>query len=73
MLWYNVRISFDATPIHLSISLSILPSLVNMSPRYYNSITRGKDLFLNQGEQFTIFQQRTMTLDLQKMNYINYK
>ncbi|MEQ2308988.1 hypothetical protein AMECASPLE_034007 [Ameca splendens] len=35
--WYSVPITAAAAPIHLSISRSILPSLVNKTPRYLNS------------------------------------
>ncbi|KAI3357200.1 hypothetical protein L3Q82_015658 [Scortum barcoo] len=36
---YTGRITADAAPIHLSISRSIFPSLVNKTPRYLNSST----------------------------------
>ncbi|TWW60987.1 hypothetical protein D4764_05G0010770 [Takifugu flavidus] len=51
----RVRITADATPIHLSISCSILPSLVNNTPRYLNSSTWIKDLLLDPEKALHLF------------------
>ncbi|KAF7644026.1 hypothetical protein LDENG_00229360 [Lucifuga dentata] len=53
MVRYSVRRTSDAAPICLSISHSILPSLVNKTPRYLNSSVWGSDSSLTWREQST--------------------
>ncbi|KAF7653075.1 hypothetical protein LDENG_00087680 [Lucifuga dentata] len=43
MVRYSVRRTSDAAPIRLSISRSILPSLMNKTPRYLNSSVWGRN------------------------------
>lgn len=52
LVWYNIHITADTAPNHLSISHSVLPSVMNMIPGYLNSMV-----------QSTMFRQRNMPLD----------
>ena len=63
--WYNDGITAAAAPIRLSVSRSILPSLMNKTPRYFNSTTWGRSSPPTQREQATFFQSRTMASDLE--------
>ena len=60
----RVRITADAAPIRLAISRSILPSLVNKTPRYLNSSTWGRISSPTRRVHSTLFRLRTMDLDL---------
>ncbi|KAL3987830.1 uromodulin [Sarotherodon galilaeus] len=62
---YSVRITAAAAPIHLSISRSLLPSLVNKIVRYLNSSTWGRNSSLTQSEHSTLFRLRIMASDLE--------
>ncbi|KAF7652092.1 hypothetical protein LDENG_00101960 [Lucifuga dentata] len=53
MVRYSIRRTSVAAPIHLSISRSILPSLVNKTPRYLNFFVWGSDSPLTWREQST--------------------
>ncbi|TWW69276.1 hypothetical protein D4764_18G0000820 [Takifugu flavidus] len=64
----RVHITADAAPIHLSISCSILPSLVNKTPRY--SSTQGRISSLTRRRHSTFFQFRPMALDLEVLIFI---
>ncbi|KAF7642090.1 hypothetical protein LDENG_00264890, partial [Lucifuga dentata] len=64
-VWYSVHRTSDAAPNHLSISYSILPSLVNKTPRCLNSSVWGSDSPLTWREQSTFFLQSIMVSDLE--------
>ncbi|XP_060894277.1 uncharacterized protein LOC132974322 [Labrus mixtus] len=70
MVRHNACITAEAEPIRLSISRSILPSLVNKTPRYLNSSTWGKDSLPTRRAQSTYFRQRTMASDLEVLTLI---
>ena len=67
----SVLITVDKAPIHLSITRSKLPSLVNKIPRYLNSSTWGRDSSRTQREHSTLFWLRTMTSDLEDLTFIS--
>ena len=58
----RVRITADTTLIHLSAPRSILSLLVNKTPRYLKSSTRGKILSLTWRRYSTIFRLRTIDI-----------
>ncbi|XP_075935590.1 WD repeat-containing protein 91 isoform X1 [Anarhichas minor] len=62
---YNARSNADAATNRLSISRSILPSLMNKIPRYFDSLALGSDSLPTQRVQSIIFRQRTMVSDLE--------
>ncbi|TWW73494.1 hypothetical protein D4764_15G0008880 [Takifugu flavidus] len=66
----RVLITADAAPIRLSIFCSILPSLVNKTPRYLNSSTWGRISSLTRRRHSTYFQLRTMASDLEVLIFI---
>ena len=61
----RVRITADAAPICPSIYRSILPSLVNKTPRYLNSSTWGRISSPTRRRQSTFFRPRTTASDLE--------
>uniref|UniRef100_A0A8C4X7D6 HTH CENPB-type domain-containing protein n=1 Tax=Erpetoichthys calabaricus TaxID=27687 RepID=A0A8C4X7D6_ERPCA len=61
----SARITADAAPIRLSISRSILPSLVNKTPRYLNSSTWGRISLPTLRGHSTLFRLRTIVSDLE--------
>lgn len=71
MAWCNVSITADTTPICLSISRSIFPSLVNKTQRYVNSLAQGSNSFLIRREKSTVFHQRATTSDLRVLTLLS--
>ena len=59
----------DEAPIHLSISYSNLPSLVNKISRYLNFSAWGRDLSPKPGKTFHHFRLRTMASDLEELTF----
>ncbi len=64
---YIDRTTAEAAPIRLSISRSILPSLVNKTPKILKLVHLWQDLSTNLRGQATFFRLSTMALDLEAL------